>query len=66
MATYLMIDNGKVKTIGQMANVDAFFAGMRNVYEKASKGHKTRAYLSLLGHLPPPQIRHPTTWCFQC
>ena len=49
MATYLMIDNGKVKTIADMANVDKFFAGMRNVYEKASNGHKTRAYLSLLG-----------------
>jgi uncharacterized radical SAM superfamily Fe-S cluster-containing enzyme len=49
MATYLMIDKGKVKTIADMANVDAFFAGMRNVYEKASSGHKTRAYLSLLG-----------------
>jgi 7,8-dihydro-6-hydroxymethylpterin dimethyltransferase len=49
MATYIMIDKGKVKTIGDMANVDAFFAGMRNVYEKASNGHKTRAYLSLLG-----------------
>jgi len=49
MATYLMVDNGKVKTIADMANVDKFFAGMRNVYEKASSGHKTRAYLSLLG-----------------
>jgi len=49
MATYLLIDNGQVKTIADLANVDAFFAGMRNVYKKASTGHKIRAYLSMLG-----------------
>jgi hypothetical protein len=51
MATYLFIENGKVKPITQLANVEAFFAGMKNVSAKASEGHKTRAYLSLLGSL---------------
>ncbi len=52
VATYLFIEkNGKVTPITQLANVEAFFAGMRNVYNKASKGHKTRAYLSLIGTL---------------
>ena len=51
MATYLFIENGKIKTITQLANVEKFFEGMKNVYTKASEGHKTRAYLSLLGSL---------------
>ena len=51
MATYLFIENGKIKTITQLANVEKFFGSMKNVYTKASEGHKTRAYLSLLGSL---------------
>jgi len=49
MATYLFIENGKIKPITQLANVEKFFDGMRDVYAKASDGHKTRAYFSLIG-----------------
>lgn len=51
MATYLFIENGKIKPITQLADVEKFFVGMRKVYTKASEGHKTRAYLSLTGSL---------------
>jgi uncharacterized radical SAM superfamily Fe-S cluster-containing enzyme len=51
MATYLFIENGQIKPITQLANVEKFFESMKNVYTKASEGHKTRAYLSLLGSL---------------
>ena len=60
MATYLMIDKGKVKTIGDMANVDAFFAGMRNVYEKASKRTQNKSIPIPARHCPPPKVQHPT------
>jgi uncharacterized radical SAM superfamily Fe-S cluster-containing enzyme len=51
MATYLFIENDQIKPITQLANVEKFFESMKNVYTKASEGHKTRAYLSLLGSL---------------
>lgn len=52
MATYLFIEkNGKIKTITQLVNVEKFFESMNNVYAKASAGHKTRAYFTLIGSL---------------
>jgi uncharacterized radical SAM superfamily Fe-S cluster-containing enzyme len=51
MATYLFIENDQIKPITQLANVEKFFESMKNVYTKASEGHKTSAYLSLLGSL---------------
>ena len=51
MATYLFIEKGKIKPITQLANVEKFFESMNNVYAKASAGHKTRAYFTLIGSL---------------
>ncbi|MDR2707261.1 MAG: radical SAM protein [Nitrososphaerota archaeon] len=49
MATYLLIEEGKITPITQLANVDKFVATMTKVYELASKGSKTEAKLRLAG-----------------
>ncbi|MCL2134966.1 MAG: radical SAM protein [Candidatus Bathyarchaeota archaeon] len=49
MATYLLIEEGKIIPITQLANVDKFVATMSKVYELASKGNKTEAKLRLAG-----------------
>jgi uncharacterized radical SAM superfamily Fe-S cluster-containing enzyme len=49
MATYIYVENGKIKPITRYANVDKFIATMRKVYESASKGNKNRAKLRLVG-----------------
>jgi uncharacterized radical SAM superfamily Fe-S cluster-containing enzyme len=49
MATYLVVENGKITPITQLANVDKFIGSMKKVYEDASKGNKNRAKLHLIG-----------------
>ncbi len=49
MATYLLIEDGKIIPITKLANVDKFVATMAKVYELASKGNKTEAKLRLAG-----------------
>jgi uncharacterized radical SAM superfamily Fe-S cluster-containing enzyme len=49
MATYLLVENGKIIPITQLANVDKFVETMNKVYELASKGNKTEAKLRLAG-----------------
>jgi uncharacterized radical SAM superfamily Fe-S cluster-containing enzyme len=49
MATYLLVENGKITPITRYANVDKFVEIMKKVYENASKGSKKKAKLSLLG-----------------
>ncbi len=53
MATYLLVENGKIIPITKLANVDKFVDVMKKVYETASKGNKTEAKLRLTG-----AIRH--------
>ncbi len=50
-ATYLLIDNGKIKPVTEFGNVDKFMASMAKVYETASKGSKTKAKLQLVGSM---------------
>jgi uncharacterized radical SAM superfamily Fe-S cluster-containing enzyme len=49
MATYLLIEDGKITPITKLANVDKFVGVMTKVYELASKGNKTEAKLRLAG-----------------
>ena len=49
MATYLLIEDGKITPITRLANVDKFVGVMTKVYELASKGNKTEAKLRLAG-----------------
>ena len=49
MATYLLVEDGKITPITQLANVDKFVATLTKVYELASKGNKTEAKLRLAG-----------------
>jgi len=49
MATYLLVENGKITPITKLANVDKFVGVMNKVYEIASKGNKNEAKLRLVG-----------------
>ena len=49
MATYLLVEKGKIKPITRYANVDKFVGTVKKVYEDASKGSKKKAKLRLLG-----------------
>jgi uncharacterized radical SAM superfamily Fe-S cluster-containing enzyme len=51
MATYLLIEDGKITPITKLANVDKFVGVMKKVYELASKGNKTEAKLRLAGSI---------------
>jgi uncharacterized radical SAM superfamily Fe-S cluster-containing enzyme len=48
MATYLLVENGKITPITRYANVDKFVATMKKVDENASEGSKKKAKLRLL------------------
>ncbi len=48
MATYLLVEDGKITPITKLANVDKFVATMNKVYELASKGNKNEAKLHLV------------------
>jgi uncharacterized radical SAM superfamily Fe-S cluster-containing enzyme len=49
MATYLLVEKGKITPITRYANVEKFAATMRKVYENAAKGSKSKAKLRLVG-----------------
>ena len=51
MATYILIEDGKMVPITRYGNVEKFIESMKKVYEEASEGHGRRAKLSLLGAL---------------
>jgi len=51
MATYVFIEDGEMVPITRYGNVEKFIGSMNKVYEEASKGHKTRAKMRLLGAL---------------
>ncbi len=51
MATYIFIEDGQMVPITRYGNVEKFIGSMNKVYEEASKGHKTRAKMRLLGAL---------------
>jgi uncharacterized radical SAM superfamily Fe-S cluster-containing enzyme len=48
MATYLLIEDGKITPITKIANVEKFVNGLQKVYEDASKGSKIKAKLRLI------------------
>jgi uncharacterized radical SAM superfamily Fe-S cluster-containing enzyme len=49
MATYLLVEKGKIKPITRYANVDKFVGTMNKVYEDALKGSKSKAKIRLVG-----------------
>lgn len=49
MATYLLVEDGKITPITKLANVDKFVGVMKKVNELASKGNKNQAKLRLAG-----------------
>ena len=51
MATYVFIEDGEMVPITRYGNVEKFIGLMNKVNEEASKGHKTRAKMRLLGAL---------------
>lgn len=51
MATYVFIEDGEMVPITRHGNIEKFIGSMNKVYEEASKGHKTRAKMRLLGAL---------------
>ena len=51
MATYVSIEDGEMVPITRYGNVEKFIGSMSKVYEEASKGHKTRGKMRLLGAL---------------
>lgn len=51
MATYILVENGKMVPITRYANVDKFIEAMEKVYREAERGHKLRARLRLIGAL---------------
>ena len=51
MATYVFIEDGEMVPITRYGNVEKFIKTMKKVYEAASKGHKKRAKLLLIGVL---------------
>jgi uncharacterized radical SAM superfamily Fe-S cluster-containing enzyme len=48
MATYLLVENGKITPITRIANVEKFAKAMEKVYETATQGSKTKAKLRLI------------------
>lgn len=51
MATYVFIEDGKMVPITRYGNIEKFIKTMKKVHEAASKGHKKRAKLLLIGVL---------------
>jgi len=51
MATYVFIEDGEMVPITHYGNVEKFVESMNEVCEEASKGHRTRARLQLMGAL---------------
>jgi len=51
MATYAFVEGDDLIPINRYGNVDKFIKSMEKVYEEASKGHKRKAKLRLVGAL---------------
>ena len=51
MATYLLIENGKIVPITRYGNIDKFIDVMNKVYLTATKGSKTKAKLQLVSSM---------------
>ncbi len=51
MATYLFVEDGRIKPITRYGDVEKFVKTMEKVYEEAQKGHETRAKMRLVGAL---------------
>jgi uncharacterized radical SAM superfamily Fe-S cluster-containing enzyme len=51
MATYLMVDKGKITPITRYADIDKFAGAMKKVQENAAKGSKNKAKLRLVGSM---------------
>ncbi len=51
MATYLLIEKGKIVPITRYANIEKFIGVMNKVYETASKGSKNKAKLRVVGSM---------------
>ncbi len=51
MATYLFVEEGKIKPITHYGDVARFIKTMEKVHEEAQQGHTTRAKMRLLGAL---------------
>ena len=49
MATYLMVEKGKITPITRYADINKFAGAMKKVYENAAKGSKNKAKLRLVG-----------------
>ena len=49
MATYLLVEKGKITPITRYAKVDKFIAAMKKAYENAAKGSKSKAKLRMIG-----------------
>ena len=63
MATYLLIEKGKIVPITRYANIEKFIGAMNKVYETASKGNKNRAKLRLVKFNASCKIRFPSKIC---
>jgi len=46
-ATFIFVEDGKITPITRLANVDKFMNSMKEVYDLASKGQRTRAKLQM-------------------
>jgi hypothetical protein len=51
MATYLLIENGKIVPITKYGNIEKFIGVMNKVYDTAAKGSKNKAKLRLIGSM---------------
>ena len=51
MATYAFVEGDDLIPINRYGNVNNFIKSMEKVYEEASKGHKRKAKLRLVGAL---------------
>jgi hypothetical protein len=49
MATFVIVENGKITPVTQYGNIEKFRKSLQKVYEDASKGSKSKAKLRLLG-----------------
>jgi 7,8-dihydro-6-hydroxymethylpterin dimethyltransferase len=49
MATFVLIENGKLTPVTRYGNIEKFRASLQKVYEDAQKGSKSKAKLRLVG-----------------
>jgi hypothetical protein len=49
MATFVLVENGKLTPVTRYGNIEKFRASLQKVYEDAQKGSKSKAKLRLVG-----------------